>query len=312
MLGAIHNALVHSSSPRVRRWWERCHRTLGRRVDPDVCVQVGKRKLWMKFSHPLPFMLAQYEHYDTLLPRLGAALRRQHGDLVLIDVGANIGDTASLILDQVEARILAVEPDPDYFAFLQKNTAAFEQVTCVAAALTDIADETGPALTKVAGTAFMSKAGGVTLDSLIESHPAFAAAHLLKVDTDGFDYKVLQGARRLLTTSHPAIFFELSPEHYEKVGKVDPTAVFPFLRDLGYTTVALYDNEGWLICSGVPGDGSGMFEQLVHYARTRGSYFDVLAFHASSADFAREFLAAERELFRPVERAYLDAPTTSP
>lgn len=307
MFSAIHSALANSRSRTVRRTWEVLHRPLSRAIDPEVRIRIGGRRLTMKFSHPLPFMLSRFPYYDTLMPRLAQALGARHGDLRIIDVGANIGDTASLTLDAVDARILAIEPDPDYFRLPQKNTRECAGVTCVCAALAEVeADGAGGvALTKVAGTAFIAKGGGVTLDGLLATQPDFARAQLLKVDTDGFDYKVLKGARRFLAATKAAVFFELAPEHCEKVGRVDPLEIFAFLRGLGYATFMFYHNEGWLTFSGGPDDGR-VFDQLVQYARTKGHYYDVLALHSTEADFAATFLAAERQIFRPAEHAYLN------
>ncbi len=282
------------------------HRKIGGMIDPEVRVPVGRRRLWMKFSHPLPFMLSRYPHYDMLVPRLARALREQPGNLSIIDVGANIGDTASLVLDLVDAQVLAIEPDPDYFGFLRRNTHDLPGVTCVNAALGAADAAGGAALTKVAGTAFLAAGGGITLDTLLDGHPEFAQAALLKIDTDGFDFKVLKGARRLLAAARLAVFFELAPEHYEKVGRENPAEVFPFLRELGYATIVFYDNEGWLVFSGVA-DDFRVFAELIRYARTKGHYFDVLALHGSQAGFAGAFLAAELRHYQPAAHGYLPA-----
>ena len=297
MLSALHSALANSRSRLVRRVWRLVHRFASRWFDPEVRVAVGRRRLWMRFSHPLPFLLSNHPHYDTLLPRLGRALAAQSGGLQVIDVGANIGDTAALMLDQVEARILAIEPDADYHRLLRKNAEEMAGVTCVQTALTDHDDGRAATMTKVAGTAHVTEPGGTTLDSLLATHPEFAGAGLLKVDTDGFDAKVLRGARGYLAAAKPAVFFELAPEYYARVGGEDPLAPFEILRAAGYTAFALYDNEGWLALTGGPGDLPA-FAQAVDYARARGHYYDVLAFHARQGDFARSFLAAEREHFR--------------
>lgn len=306
LFSRLHSALASHKSGFVSRQWERVHKVACRLIDPDVCVRIGQRRLWMKFSHPLPFLLSRHKYYDSLVPRLAAALRPAGEELRVIDVGANVGDTTSLLLDRVPARVLAIEPDADYFQFLLKNTAGLANVTCVRAALTDIDDggQDEVVLTKVGGTAFMAQAGGLTLDSLLAAHGAFAGAQLLKVDTDGFDYKVLKGARGFLTAAKPAIFFELSPEHFEKVGHEKPAEVFEFLAGLGYATFAFYDNEGCLMFSGGPAD-QRFFEEAIRYARSKDHYYDVLAFHARAGGLAGRFLEEERRVFQPYERAFL-------
>ena len=51
---------------------------------------------------------------------------------------------------------------------------------------------------------------------------------VLKVDTDGFDAKVLRSARTLLADHHPCLFFELHPALWDEAGE-DPRAAFAFL-----------------------------------------------------------------------------------
>lgn len=64
----------------------------------------------------------------------------------------------------------------------------------------------------------------VTLDSLLETLPA---PRILKIDVEGAEHKVLQGATKLLSTVHPTILCEVSSENTE--------AVSVLLRSHGYS-----------------------------------------------------------------------------
>jgi FkbM family methyltransferase len=55
--------------------------------------------------------------------------------LTVLDVGANVGDSALQILDAVDARILCVEGDDFYLDFLDLNVGEDPRVTIVAALL---------------------------------------------------------------------------------------------------------------------------------------------------------------------------------
>jgi FkbM family methyltransferase len=272
---------------------------LSRRWNPVVRVRVGGRRLAMPWAHALPFHLARYPHYDAVLPRLAAALMAREPGLRVIDVGANIGDTASLLRERGPMPILAIEADEEYFGLLLRNTHDLPGVTGVRALLSEAdaaAGDTTAALTKSAGTAHVKAGGGVTLDTLLRTHPEFARAGLLKIDTDGFDLRVLRGAARLLAEATPVVFFECSPRHWEMHGGSAPRDVFPLLRAAGYGTVAYYDNEGWLVGAEQTAEPR-LCGALCDYARAKGHYHDVLAFPARHDGFADEFLAAERRHF---------------
>lgn len=299
MFDRMHEALAYSRVRPLGRAWEVVHRFLSRRWNPEVRVRVGTRRLAMPWAHALPFHLARYPHYDAALPRLAAALAAREPGLRVIDVGANIGDTASLLRERGPMPILAIEADEEYFGLLQRNARELDGVTCVRALLAETdaaADEPAAALTKTAGTAHVAAGGGVTLDTLLRSHPEFARAGLLKIDTDGFDLRVLRGAARLLAEAAPVVFVEWSPRHWETHGGSAPRDVFPLLRAAGYGTLAYYDNEGWLVGAERTAEPR-LGEALCDYARAKGHYHDVLAFPARLDGFADDFLAAERGYF---------------
>lgn len=101
--------------------------------DPLVRMKVGRRTLIMNLSHELPYYMASHQYYNTALPRIAAFLRERYGYLTMIDVGANIGDTVSLISDVVRADFLCVEADEKYYQHLLVNTKNIDNVTCVRA-----------------------------------------------------------------------------------------------------------------------------------------------------------------------------------
>lgn len=297
MLSFLHNALANSPVRNVRRVGRLLQRGFARWINPDVRVRIGRQKLWMRYSHPLPFLLRNHPHYDTLLPRLGRALAAPEGrPLTMIDVGANIGDTAALMLDETAVRLLAIEPDDDYYRLLRRNAANWPGVTCVQTALADRVDGGTPTLARVEGTAHVVTPGGTTLDALLAFYPEFADVELLKIDTDGCDAKVLRGARALLASAQPVVFFELAPAYYRRMGETSLWAPFALLAEFGYASFSLYDNEGRLRLIADPAAQADI-EAALTLAETRGYYYDVLAFPATRARLAEEFLAAERTHF---------------
>lgn len=68
----------------------------------------------------------------------------------------------------------------------------------------------------------------------------------VKVDTDGFEHKVLQTAGELLSETRPTVFFEYTPALLERVGS-SPDELRGFLLDCGYCAADLYRGDGVLL-----------------------------------------------------------------
>lgn len=131
---------------------------------------------------------------------------------VIFDVGANVGQTVGRLHPLFPtATIHAFEPVPATFEALQRKLHGLPHVHCHALALADRSGETWvqlhesseqnsltPALHGAPGT------GGPAVKLTHETAAAFCARHrithidLLKIDVEGFELPVLQGASPLL------------------------------------------------------------------------------------------------------------------
>jgi len=169
---------------------------------------------------------------------------------LVIDVGANIGDGVALLRGEgVNAPVLAIEGAGVWFDLLKQNTKSLSSVW-----LENVFLGTGEAEQPVAlyvhdGTSQLVKSErGVditTLDQVMQRHSEHPVA-LLKTDTDGFDLKVLKGARKLLSLQQPVVFAEVDEGLMSEQGDKAEDLVRYFL-DCGYLWVAIWDNLGrWM------------------------------------------------------------------
>jgi hypothetical protein len=71
-----------------------------------------------------------------------------------------------------------------------------------------------------------------TVDALTEKY-ALNPLSLIKLDVDGHELDVLQGASHTLSTDHPVVIIELAPYTIEERGQ-DPYAVIELLKSHGY------------------------------------------------------------------------------
>jgi hypothetical protein len=104
-------------------------------------------------------------------------------------------------------------------------------------------------------------------------------ADLIKIDTDGFDYKILRSGVGTLKNQRPLLFFEWDPLLWEAQGD-HPLDVFTFLAQLGYSAFVFFTDTGFFQTL-ISGPDTPALELLSSAAAARRGidnlYFDVLA-----------------------------------
>jgi len=275
--------------------------------DPLVKIKVGNHSLLMNLSHQLPLYIASYPYYDTALPRICAFIKERLGYLTLIDVGANIGDTVSLVSQKVSGKFLCIEADNNFFSLLTKNTANIqiaEKIVCLKLLCSDSKGESHASIISSRGTAHIARGNEPngkllqesSIDHLIAENVDFEKCNIIKIDTDGYDYKVLRGSDILLNRAHPVIFFELMPKFLLKIGE-DPMSIFDYLARRGYQNVLFYDNTGIPVIK-INISEREYISQLINYEKNKNSLFDVLSFHDSMKEDFDLFYEREMAIFK--------------
>lgn len=136
--------------------------------------------------------------------------------LVVFDVGANVGDYSRLLVmcGNIK-RVFAFEPHPQTFASLLSNTSNYQNITCVNAALSDSngevkfhdrVDKNGSSHASMHAEVFSAihlvpsvetSVISRTLDDFCSSE-AIEHIDLLKIDVEGHELQVLEGAKSML------------------------------------------------------------------------------------------------------------------
>lgn len=273
--------------------------------DPIVAMPVGPIKLSMRLSHNQPYLRSNSPFYDEVLSRLVLMIESARGPLTMIDVGANVGDTVALVYSSEPRQYLCIEGDPRHFAFLKENMGNKSNVECLQEILSD---QAGLKLgfNEHQGTSHVSIKGKdvgatSTLDETVKRHPRFANCNFLKIDTDGFDLKILRGTKQLLSIARPVILIELSPRHYRAVGAESPSELWEFLADAGYRYIVIYTSRGILIgATDIEARSTrDLLADMVRHADYEGRYYDVAAFSSEDKSIFDKFSVSERALFAP-------------
>jgi len=175
----------------------------------------------------------------------------------LIDVGANLGVISLLLAQRFSSRTVhAFEANPHTFKALHQNIAlnghtnVFPQDMAVAQYNGEITFNADPVYR---GTTSITKATDqhaisiscITLDTYAEQHSIQQIA-LLKVDVEGYEALVFEGARKLLAQQQiQVIYYEVCPEITRKAD-LSPSAPTEMLLNHGYRIFRL-KSDGTLI-----------------------------------------------------------------
>lgn len=272
------------------RVWQKFYRIAERRWhgrDVAICVH-GKRTV-MNYGHAYPLYARRFHHWNQPLVELVHLTQRLRSrPLTFCDIGAGIGDTL-LLLDAncpgAIRRVFAVDGDPEFFGYLTRN---FGSDTRVSSYLTMLSDGVGEVSRLVRHHVGSSAALGeervpsTSLDALLAERDS--PIDVLKCDVDGFDGKVLAGARRILETDKPNVIFEWHPHLCDQAG-TDPTEHFTALSAAGYSRFAWFTKYGTF--SHFSGGSVDSALRLMGDLSIRGKHdvdwhYDVVALHVES------------------------------
>jgi FkbM family methyltransferase len=177
---------------------------------------------------------------------------------VLFDVGAAVGYYTLLAARLVgpEGHVVAFEPDAKNAGFLRKHI-AINRLSNVEVQYSAVGNRTGHASFAPGsgtGTGHLSESGTTSvpickLDEFVRSGPL--PTHL-KIDVEGAELEVLEGARKILTTVRPTLFLSTH-------GSTVRQACCQYLRKLGYHTRPMstdpkYESE--ILCAAGPLPGT--------------------------------------------------------
>jgi FkbM family methyltransferase len=168
--------------------------------------------------------------------------------MVVLDIGANVGYYTLIAarLMRGEGRVYAFEPEPGNYELLVKNIKA-NRCTNVTAVPKAVAERNGrvelfldginfggPSLSRqnIPGSSGSVSIETVALDSYLEE-AASGKVDVIKMDTQGTEGRILEGAVKTLSVSHPKIIMEFWPFGLRNMG-TDPLALLARFRGMGF------------------------------------------------------------------------------
>ena len=279
-----------------QRW--KCFRT----TQAVVSTQFGRYSIQVPKESPYSVPYGHHPRPFGPLARLTSLVKKKFSFLAVVDIGANVGDTACIIKTAEEVPILCIECDEYIFDFLQKNIAQLQNVTARKLFLGETTREirasyekNGWNLTLKPDETSTRVVNLTSFDDFIVSEPGWQTSKLVKIDAEGFDCSIIRGATNFIRDVHPVIHFEYNRENMDAIGEPGIDTLL-LLSGLGYSHVTFHDPWGRFFCSTTLSE-QNFIKDLHDYADSvhgRIPYYDITAFHESDSDLAAEFLEIER------------------
>ena len=293
-------------SPLYKGWRIALH--LARRLvirllnDPTVEIDFHGQAIKLPLSHDLVVISVDYPGYATNLGKLASLVERKYGKSCLIDIGANVGDSVAMVRAHSKLPILAIDGDPGYFSLLLENVSGIPDVECCMALVGNgNSEDQRVELLTTAGTARPVKAHSAgaglatrRLTSILDDHPAFRSAGLVKIDTDGFDTLIIGSELEFFSNRKPIIFFEYDPSLFRDHDALG-FQILQRLHSAGYESALLYDNLGRFHCVVDLADAQLIADiQAYLLGHTPLKYFDIVAFGPADGDICTQLRAMEK------------------
>lgn len=279
-------------------------RELIRRGDPDVTYLLEGGRVRMPLSHELPFYRIHHHEYGSGIGRIAALIAGREPDMVFVDIGANVGDTATFVRNRVRVPTLCIEGNPEFYRLLLSNVGFLPDVTVVQALLDQTTGSLPGALVSERGTAhFDPKESGTavpvqSLPDLLESYQLFRNPKFIKIDTDGMDARILTGSMALIARAKPIIFMEYDPDLAAACGS-DLRGLLHRLVGVGYEHALVYENTGEYMYSLSLADADMVEDFHEFFAGRQGQrYADICVFHHDDEALRQSIRQAELSHFR--------------
>ena len=275
---------------------------------PIATLCIGNHTIEMPSDNPIAEHYLKNPSYSSHLGRLASILHEKYPSLAVIDIGANIGDTACIIKSAADVRVMCIEGDEICFNFLQKNISKMQKATAHRLFLGEktgvihaTLNKAGWNTTILPGETASSRALQVTsLDDFLAGKPDMENYKFLKIDTEGFDCAILRGAEKYLSSVLPVISFEYNRENMDKIGENGIDTLL-MLAGLGYTRIVFHDSESRFICE-TDLNNRQLILDLHNYIDSKSRptgiyYYDLTLFAAADGDASAKFTTKERNAF---------------
>ncbi len=230
----------------------------GRLLRDKVYAQQGTVKMtWGGYTLEVPkyhhlHRLRQSQPYRDLCVGITAKfVTEKHANSTIVDIGANIGDTAAIITRYSPAKMILVEASDYYAEILAKNVKQFPNEIEIQRVFVSDGKEVQGRLHYRCGTAFFEESSDASTSPPRETRRLCEIAdentRFVKIDTDGFDARIIRAGLDWLAAQKPALLFENTIDSKSMLD--DANSLLESLVEIGYQYFIYWDDAGFHILS---------------------------------------------------------------
>lgn len=257
--------------------------------------------LFLPAGHKLDIYKDIYRNYDRKLPLIAGIIEGKYPEMIVVDIGANIGDTAVFLMEGCGCKVVCVEGNPAFLPYLNMNLKSYGSRVLLVEGYLGVASGGFRVVTNN-GTARleMQREGQgqsfISYQEVCQLKHEMGCTKLIKIDTDGFDFNIIKNSADSFSQEEAVLFFEYDTG-FKKEGDKEALEAIGSLVKVGYKYFVVYDNFGNFLTS-VSADWQRVFADFNVYLRQsrRGggvSYFDVCCFKECDFDLYLKVLNFE-------------------
>jgi len=218
-------------------------------LSTTVQIVAGQRSFALQFPHPDDHIARTIRQTGTFYEAemLNDVRSRLFFPAVAADIGAHVGNHATFFAGVLGLTTYAFEPNPKHFSLLRTNLQANGldgRCTLFNVAL-GARDGHGTIDEAAANNSGMSRVtpaplGPIDVTSLDAALPHLERLDVLKLDVEGAEVDVLEGARETLRRLRPISYIEITPENFEAARSLLSTCGYVCWKRFNATATFLF------------------------------------------------------------------------
>jgi FkbM family methyltransferase len=235
-------------------------------------IIVAGNRLNIPVNNPLIKTYTEMPLFGQEIGRISKEIYKKYPSMWAIDIGANIGDSTSIIKKFSDIPVVSIEGDETSYKYLKQNTTLFKNIFTYNKYLGENDEERSVIISKkgwnntiMPNTNSGKKIQFITLDSLIkENFLSEIQFKFIKIDTEGYDTIIIRGGREIIRNKKPVIYLEFNQDNMASLNENGLKTIFS-LSEYGYKSVLFFDDRGRFIIS-IGLNETEKIEQLCKYS----------------------------------------------
>lgn len=233
-----------------------------------AALLVGDFTITLPDKHPLIDWQRSQPYRDQHIGISAGLFGRKYPRAAMIDIGANVGDSAAQMASHCRNDLVLIEPSPLFIKYLRKNAALFHNNTNIEEVL--IGDEPmgHGTLVHSSGTAYFEPGRPGTPKQFTTKQLSDFAQDVcfVKCDTDGHDFGIIDVNISWFGRNRPGLIIE---DQIRTKHDLDQANIsFSKLRSVGYRHFLFFDDPGFMIM------GTDSLEQIWELNRYQFKLFE--------------------------------------